>query len=135
MSRIVLASNRVGDLSKGSQAGGLATAVGDVLHEGSGIWFGWSGDIVEADSQIGLHLDRQENVTTATQALTQGEYDGYYLGYSNRALWPVFHYRLDLAIFDAQALECYREVNRRMARALAGLLTDDDLVWIHDYHM
>ena len=135
MSRIVLASNRVGDLSKGTQAGGLATAVGDVLREGSGIWFGWSGDIVPNDTEIGLRLDRQQNVTIATQALTQEEYDGYYLGYSNRALWPVFHYRLDLAIFDTQELERYKAVNRRMARALAGLLTPDDTVWIHDYHM
>lgn len=135
MSRIVLASNRVGDLSKGTQAGGLATAVGDVLHEGSGVWFGWSGDIVPNDTEIGLRLDRQHNVTMATQPLTQEEYDGYYLGYSNRALWPVFHYRLDLAIFDTQELERYKTVNRRMARALAGLLTTDDVVWIHDYHM
>lgn len=135
MGRIVLASNRVGDLSKGSQSGGLATAVGDVLREGNGVWFGWSGDIVENDAQIGLHLDRQQNVTIATQALTQEEYDGYYLGCSNRALWPVFHYRLDLAIFDSQDFERYKAVNRRMARALAGLLTADDVVWIHDYHM
>ena len=135
MSRIVLASNRVGDLSKGTQAGGLAVAVGDVLRDESGVWFGWSGDIVPNDAEIGLHLDRQQTVTIATQALTQEEYDGYYLGYSNRALWPVFHYRLDLAIFDTAELERYRSVNQRMARSLAGLLTEDDVVWIHDYHM
>ena len=135
MSRIVLASNRVGDLSKGTQSGGLVTAVGDVLRDDSGVWFGWSGEIVPNDAEIGLHLDRQQTVTIATQALTQAEYDGYYLGYSNRALWPVFHYRLDLAKFDAAELERYRAVNQRMARSLAGLLTDDDAVWIQDYHM
>ncbi len=135
MGRIVLASNRVGDLSKGTQSGGLAVAVGDVLREGNGVWFGWSGDIVPNDTEIGLRLDRQQNVTIATQALTQEEYDGFYLGYSNRALWPVFHYRLDLAVFDAQELERYKAVNRRMARGLAGLLTNDDVVWIHDYHL
>jgi trehalose 6-phosphate synthase len=135
MSRIVLASNRVGDLSKGTQAGGLAVAVGDVLRDGNGIWFGWSGDIVPEGSEIGLRLDRQQTVTIATQALTQPEYEGYYLGYSNRALWPVFHYRLDLAVFDSGDLEQYKCVNQRMARSLAGLITDDDCVWIHDYHM
>jgi trehalose 6-phosphate synthase len=135
MSRIVLASNRVGDLSKGTQAGGLAVAVGDVLRDESGVWFGWSGDIVPNDAEIGLRLDRQQTVTIATQALTQEEYDGYYLGYSNRALWPVFHYRLDLAVFDTAEHERYRSVNQRMGRSLAGLLTGDDVVWIHDYHM
>ena len=87
------------------------------------------------DAEIGIHLDRQQTVTIATQALTQEEYDGYYLGYSNRALWPVFHYRLDLAVFDTGELERYKAVNQRMARSLAGLLTEDDIVWIHDYHM
>ncbi len=135
MSRIVLASNRVGDLSKGTQSGGLVTAVGDVLRDESGIWFGWSGDIVPNDAEVGLHLDRQQTVTIATQALTQADYDGYYLGYSNKALWPVFHYQLDLASFDAAELERYKVVNQRMARSLAGLLTADDAVWIHDYHM
>src|SRR3546814_13814115 len=52
MSRIVLSSNRVGDLSKGTQSGGLAVAVGDVLREGNGVWFGWSGDIVANDTEI-----------------------------------------------------------------------------------
>jgi trehalose 6-phosphate synthase len=135
MSRIVLASNRVGDLSKGTQSGGLVTAVGDMLREQGGIWFGWSGDIVLSEDEIGLHLDRQDSVTIATQALSEDDYEGYYLGYSNRALWPVFHYRLDLAVFDAAALESYRAVNRRMAGSLAGLLTGEDFVWIHDYHM
>ncbi len=109
MSRIVLASNRVGDLSRGTQAGGLAVAVGDVLRDESGVWFGWSGEVVPDDAEIGLHLDRQQTVTIATQALTQAEHDGYYLGYSNRALWPVFHYRLDLG-----------DLRYRRARTLQG---------------
>src|SRR5690625_3633813 len=135
MSRVIIASNRVGDLSKASQSGGLAVAVADVLHEGSGIWFGWSGEILNGDARPGLHLERQGNVTIATQPLTRAEYEGYYLGFSNRALWPVFHYRLDLAVFDADEAACYRAVNRRMAQALGGLVTNDDLIWIHDYHM
>ena len=89
MSRLVLASNRVGDVSGATQAGGLATAVGDALRDLNGVWFGWSGDVVAEDLQVGLRLDRQDNVTIATQALTAREYDTYYIGYSNRALWPV----------------------------------------------
>lgn len=135
MSRIVLASNRVADLSGGQSSGGLAVAVLDALRDSSGVWFGWSGDVVDDVSKIGLKLERHGNVTAATQALTEDEYQSYYLDYANRALWPVFHYRLDLAVFDAEALEVYQSVNRRFAQSLAGLLADDDLVWIHDYHL
>ena len=135
MSRLVIASNRVGDLSGGTQSGGLVTALGDALRDTNGLWFGWSGEVVDNETQVGLKLERQGRVTIATQPLTRDDYDDYYLGYSNQALWPVFHYRLDLAQFDPHALGRYREVNQRMASSLAGLLNEDDIVWIHDYHM
>ena len=57
------------------------------------------------------------------------------MGYSNGVLWPVFHYRLDLADFDAGAIEGYRRVNQLFARKLAPLLRPDDIVWVHDYHL
>jgi len=135
VSRLIIASNRVSDLANEVQAGGLAVAVGDALRDSNGVWFGWNGEIVPDGSRIGLHLERQGNVSLATQPLTSSEYEGYYLGYSNRALWPVFHYRLDLAEFDTDALAIYRGVNRRLAGALAALIDKDDLIWIHDYHL
>jgi trehalose 6-phosphate synthase len=50
-------------------------------------------------------------------------------------LWPVFHYRLDLADFDAGYIAGYRRVNQLFARKLKPLLRQDDIVWIHDYHL
>lgn len=135
MSRLIIASNRVADLNAGSQAGGLAVAVGDALRDSSGIWFGWSGDIAAEDARIGLQLERQNGAALATQPLTAAEYEHYYLGYANRALWPVFHNRLDLAEFHADSYEVYRAVNKRFAQSLAALIDTDDQVWIHDYHM
>ncbi|MEM7505401.1 MAG: trehalose-6-phosphate synthase [Pseudomonadota bacterium] len=134
MSRVVVVSNRVADLAGGQTSGGLAVAVLDALRDSRGVWFGWSGEVVDDVAKIGLKLERHGNVTSATQALTEAEYQSYYLDYANRALWPVFHYRLDLAVFDANALEAYQSVNRRFAKSLVGLLAEDDLVWIHDYH-
>jgi len=136
MSRLVVASNRVTDPGSEKAAGGLAVALKDALNDRRGIWFGWNGDIA-ADSApaSGLSLERRGGITLATTALSRTEYESYYLGYSNRALWPVFHYRLDLAEFDSQDLNVYREVNRRFARALAPLVEPDDLIWIHDYHL
>ncbi len=135
MSRLVVASNRVADLESLANSGGLAVAVGDALRDHGGVWFGWSGDVVETEGQIGLNMERHAGVTIATQALTLQEYERYYLGYSNRALWPVFHYRLDLAEFDQDALIGYRKVNKRFARTLAALIEEDDIVWIQDYQM
>ncbi|MFP3481275.1 trehalose-6-phosphate synthase, partial [Burkholderia sp. SIMBA_057] len=59
----------------------------------------------------------------------------YYRGFSNATLWPVFHYRSDLARFDRQEYAGYLRVNAMLARQLAALLRPDDLIWVHDSHL
>ena len=51
MSRLVVVSNRVPDLS-GGVAGGLAAGVHDALTETGGLWFGWSGALSEPSGQM-----------------------------------------------------------------------------------
>src|SRR3546814_11063402 len=53
----------------------------------------------------------------------------------NACLWPLFHYRLDLTSFDRRFYDRYQRVNRRFSSALLPLLRDDDLIWVHDYHL
>jgi len=77
----------------------------------------------------------ESGVDFALTDLTPQEYDGYYLGYSNRCLWPLFHYRTDLAEPDRKTFRIYEAVNRRFARELLPLLRADDVVWVHDYHL
>jgi trehalose 6-phosphate synthase len=138
VSRLVIVSNRVADPGKAA-AGGLAVAVKESLQQTGGLWFGWSGKIREGASGSGNHSDVQlqtaGNVQLATLDLSQQDHDTYYLGYANGVLWPVFHYRLDLANFDVQFAAGYRRVNQLFARQLLPLLRSDDIVWIHDYHL
>ena len=105
--RLIIASNRIA--SPGAERpGGLAVALADALAErGGGVWFGWSGETVERETR-GVRLFAEGNVDYALADLTEAEYQGYYLGYSNRALWPVFHYRVDLAHFDEARLRRLR---------------------------
>jgi trehalose 6-phosphate synthase len=136
MSRLVVVSNRVADPSQ-AVAGGLAVALGDALHATGGLWFGWSGAIAEgsAPGEGALKLQQAGNVTLATVDLCAQDHAGYYLGYSNGVLWPVFHYRLDLARFDADYIGAYRRVNQLFARKLMTQLLPDDIIWVHDYHL
>jgi trehalose 6-phosphate synthase len=131
--RLIIASNRIA-LPGEPKPGGLAVALADALAErGGGVWFGWSGEVVERETR-GVRLFAEDTIDYAIADLTQAEYDGYYLGYSNRALWPVFHYRVDLAHFDEADFAAYEHVNRRFARLLAQFTRPDDAVWVHDYH-
>jgi len=136
MPRLVAVSNRLADPRKAA-AGGLAVALSDALANTGGLWFGWSGKtIVDGTPGEGeLHVHQAGDVTLAELDLAQEDEQDYYEGYSNGVLWPVFHYRLDLALFEPRHLEGYRRVNRLFARKLMPLLRPDDLIWIHDYHL
>ena len=136
MGRLVVVSNRLADPRKPA-AGGLAVALGEALNEAGGLWMGWSGQIVEdgVPGEGELRVQQAGRVTLATLDLSRADHDTYYLGYSNQALWPAFHYRLDLAEFDRAGFEGYQRVNRLFARKLSTLLRPDDVIWIHDYHL
>jgi trehalose 6-phosphate synthase len=136
MSRLVVVSNRVADPRKTS-SGGLAVAVGQTLESSGGLWFGWSGKIRE-DGTPGegeLYTSQAGKVQMATVDLCREDHDAYYLNYSNGVLWPVFHYRLELADFRAADLNSYRQVNKLFAHKLHSLLRPDDIIWVHDYHL
>ncbi len=134
--RLVVVSNRLADPRKPA-AGGLAVALGETLNRTGGMWFGWSGTIADTHTpgEGELRVQQAGPVTLATVDLCQEDHDSYYLGYSNGVLWPVFHYRLDLARFDAGDIVGYRRVNQLFARKLLPLLKPDDTIWIHDYHL
>jgi len=106
----------------------------DALRETGGVWFGWNGEIVGTPDAAPA-IRRDGNVTYATVGLTRRDYDQYYRGFSNATLWPVFHYRGDLARFDRQEYAGYLRVNAMLAKQLAALLRPDDLIWVHDYHL
>jgi trehalose 6-phosphate synthase len=139
MARLVVVSNRLADPRK-TASGGLAVALGEVLNNTGGLWFGWSGKVVEAadggrPGEGETHTHQAGAVKLVTVDLSREDHDSYYLGYSNGVLWPVFHYRLDLADFDAGYIAGYRRVNQLFARTLLPLLQPDDILWIHDYHL
>ncbi|MGE0628155.1 MAG: trehalose-6-phosphate synthase [Hyphomicrobiaceae bacterium] len=136
MRRLIVVSNRVADLEKGAQSGGLAVAVGEALKETGGLWFGWDGSVVDDDGDADdLKVVNFGAYMSATLPLTSEEYRDYYLGFSNKVLWPAFHYRLDLAAYESAFYQVYRKVNGRLADCLARLIKPFDVVWIHDYHL
>ena len=112
----------------------MAGALNAALKDRGGLWFGWSGQ-EDAEPADNVHLDRSGGVTTATIDLTEREVDEYYNGYANSTLWPLFHYRIDLAQYEQRTGQGYERVNERFAKSVSPLIEEDDLVWVHDYHL
>ena len=136
MPRLVVVSNRVsvpsGDGTK--RAGGLEVALRPTLHRNGGVWLGWSGKVA-APGQRETRSVKHNNVEYVVTDLTNEDYQEYYNGFANRVLWPILHYRLDLAEFARRDLSGYFRVNDHFATELDKIIGDDDLIWIHDYHL
>ncbi len=114
--------------------GGLSGALNSALKDYGGIWFGWSGE--ESEDRTGnINLQRNDGVTTATIDLSARDIDEYYNGYANSTLWPLFHYRLDLTEYERETGKGYERVNERFAECVTPLIEEEDLVWVHDYHL
>lgn len=134
MARLVVVSNRVPvPKTRGATAGGLAVALKEVLTPGA-MWFGWSGRIGSSTSPT-PSLVEARGVTYATVDLSQRDYDNFYVGFANGALWPLFHFRPALMRFRREDYAGYRNVNRILAESLAKLVAPDDVIWVHDYHL
>jgi len=132
MSRLIVISNRVS--AGGGAQGGLAVALSAALRANGGIWFGWSGEVTEQFTGH-INFQRTDGVATATVDLEEQDVEEYYNGYANRTLWPLFHYRIDLAEYERSFAGGYERANARFAETVLPLIERDDVVWVQDYHM
>ena len=134
MSRLIVISNRVTRPNTKGDQGGLAVALASALRQSRGIWVGWSGETTERfTGQIAFNED--QGVKTATIDLEEQDIDEYYNGYANKTLWPLFHFRIDLAEYARDFEGGYNRVNERFADTASPLIEPEDVVWVHDYHM
>lgn len=136
LGRLVVVSNRVAvpNRDAGSQAGGLAVALRSLLKRQGGIWFGWSGK-VSAGENLTTKTVRHDDISYVVTDLVESDYQEYYSGFANRVLWPILHYRLDLAEYSRRDLSGYQRVNAQFADQLHELIEPDDVIWVHDYHL
>ena len=136
MARLILVSNRVTIPRPGAaqRAGGLEVALAPILKQVPTVWFGWSGNVVQADKVATQTIKRGKTDYVVTD-LSEEDYQEYYNGFANRVLWPVLHYRIDLTEFTRRDLTGYFRVNRHFASELSKFVQPDDMIWVHDYHL
>ena len=136
MGRLVVVSNRVsvpsGDGAK--RAGGLEVALRPTLQRNGGRWLGWSGKVAAVE-QLETRTIKHKNVEYTVTDLSNEDYQEYYNGFANRVLWPILHYRLDLTEFARRDLSGYFRVNDHFATELEKFIQEDDMIWVHDYHL
>ncbi len=112
----------------------LPLAYWGALKAAGGLWFGWSGETGNEDQPLKKGEKkvtlRGPLLTSANRTLTNTTTNSP-MPFSG----PLFHYRLDLVQFQRPARDGYLRVNALLADKLLPLLQDDDIIWIHDYHL
>lgn len=143
--RLIVASNRLpivmehdstGERRIVRGSGGLITAIDPILKNRGGRWVGWLGPASGGSTPESLAgLASQIGYDLAPVELTAEEVTGYYGGFSNQVLWPLFHDFIDHCKFVPAYWPLYRSANRKFAESVARGSTADDYVWIHDYQL
>ncbi|HLV24353.1 MAG TPA: bifunctional alpha,alpha-trehalose-phosphate synthase (UDP-forming)/trehalose-phosphatase [Moheibacter sp.] len=144
--KTIIVSNRLplnvciqesGEVKVSPSVGGLATGMKSIHQNSESLWIGWAGvpsdeiDHPTAEEIKNLAL----NEKCITVDLSEQEIEDYYFGFSNRVLWPLFHYFMEFVDYDETQWETYRKVNEKFAEAVLENLNDGDKIWIHDYQL
>ena len=133
-SRLICVSNRVSLPRKAAAPGGLAVGVLSALKHTGGLWFGWGGELIDQEpDDPEIHI--RDGVSYALLDLRRDQFQRYYNGFANEALWPLFHYMPTRFRFRHEDCEAYEAVNRVFAEKLVPLLEPGDSIWVHDYHL
>ena len=117
-------------------SGGLIAALDGLSPEDYALrWIGWPGSEIDADRQPQIERTLREEYRSLPVFLTADQERGFYEGFSNSSIWPLFHYLPSKFRYEPQWWEDYRAVNRLFCERICSTARDGDMVWVHDYQL
>lgn len=139
-SEIIIVSNRapITDFKNGNSKvsiGGLASALHRVAKANSTNWvfasntFGYQMLDFESPKDLGYKL--------SPVTINNKEYKGYYEGFCNSLIWPLFHYFPEKSSFKEDDWKHYQNVNKKFAAHILEITKGkpNTKIWIQDYHL
>jgi trehalose 6-phosphate synthase len=106
------------------------SALAPILQRTGGSWVGWSG-IAGREFESFEH----SKINQIPVTLTQEEYEGFYLGFCNGTLWPLYHDSVRAPEFHRHWWQPYWEVNKKFAEITSADLGRRDVAWVQDYQL
>ena len=146
--KLILLSNRQPYVHKATprgfvcemQAGGVAIALDPVMKMVGGTWIAWgSGNLDRkfVDQKDRVKVPPQDPKYTLRRVwLTEEEVENYYLGFSNRSLWPWAHNLCGEVVFRRKFWNFYTKVNQHFTQvALDEIENKKSVIWVNDYQL
>ena len=121
-------------------ASGMVTAVESLMRAAGGVWLAHgrgNADKFTADSNGRIQVPPDDPKYTLRRVwLTEKNEKGFYIGFSNEALWPLFHMVHVRPIFRKEDWQGYRTVNSKFLQILLDEIKNvkNPLIFIQDFH-
>jgi trehalose 6-phosphate synthase/phosphatase len=124
-------------ISLHASPGGLASGLSSLQKSYQCIMVGWPGTAKERftgeeQAEIRTKLNAEHAVPVF---LSQKQVENYYLGFSNKTIWPLFHYFPTTTTYEKRFWKSYRHVNSAFCDAVVRIAKPGDYVWVHDYQL
>ncbi|KAJ9097677.1 hypothetical protein QFC21_004714 [Naganishia friedmannii] len=142
--RLIVVSNRLpvtikkdasGKYTYKMSSGGLVSALSGCKKTMSFTWIGWPGQDIPVEDREEVNATLLKDYQCYPVYLSNDLADRHYNGFSNSILWPLFHYHPGEMNFDESHWLAYREANMRFAEVVNSFVTENDMVWVQDYHL
>ncbi|MHC4203566.1 MAG: bifunctional alpha,alpha-trehalose-phosphate synthase (UDP-forming)/trehalose-phosphatase [Planctomycetota bacterium] len=145
MGRLLVVANRLplntarkaGELHFRPSPGGLAVGLSSLPEYSERLWLGWPGVTNEK-----LKAEQKEQIIERLAAedchpvfLSRRQMEGYYQGFCNKTIWPLFHYFPRRTIYEARFWKTYRQVNETFCDEVMKVDKPGDSIWVHDYQL
>ncbi len=140
--RLVVISNRLpvsveerkGRLTFHPSPGGLAASLSLIYKKRNSLWIGWPGGAIDKKGEKWVKKKLLKSNCWPV-FLSHQEIEDYYRGFSNRIIWPLFHYFTQYAKYEESDWKAYVRVNRLFCKEIMKIAKPNDIFWIHDYHL
>jgi trehalose 6-phosphate synthase len=145
---LIIASNREpylhihkeGRIEHIRPVGGAVTALDPIMRVSRGTWVAYGSgnadkEVVNKRNEVGVPPESPRYKLRRIW-LTKDEENGYYYGYSNKAIWPLCHMAYTRPNFDEVDWAYYKIVNKKFADTILDVVGNKKaFVWIQDYHL
>ncbi|KAJ9617989.1 hypothetical protein H2204_013219 [Knufia peltigerae] len=132
---ITIKDTKDGNFEYNISSGGLVSGLRSLAKAVDFKWFGWPGIDIHRNDKDKVGRDLQDKFHAYPIFLNEQLAQAHYNGFSNSVLWPLLHRMPEKVRAEESWPMAYREVNEIFADNIVPMVEDDDLIWVHDYHL
>ncbi len=117
--------------------GGLATGLSSISNDFKIHWIGWPGvspdELNDSQKQDIVNILKEKNIYPVL--LSKQLVEDFYEGFSNKTIWPLFHYFPSNAVYEDRYWQAYYKANEDFCNILLEHVNPNDYIWVHDYQL